>query len=193
MFAAGMHSCVIAVHFCPHAFALPWLVALPFGLPHPPTSWFMVGLRRSGKYTYSPLRISVWQVPGGRWPVGGCHGYPLCLHFAHICSLPALLSIGTYPPFLIIAYRQVKDHQNVQKMHHWQKAPGVNGLSKNVLVCSLGKCWYVPWQWHIHQLRVNYQETEVCVSSLATPTCLLAILTSSFSFSFIFAVSTSFG
>ena len=31
----------------------------------------------------------------------------LYLHFAHICSLPALLSIGTYPPFFIIAYRQV--------------------------------------------------------------------------------------
>ena len=33
---------------------------------------------------------------------------PLYLHFAHICSLPALLSIDTYTPFLIIAYRQVK-------------------------------------------------------------------------------------
>ena len=33
---------------------------------------------------------------------------PLYLHFAHICSLPALLSIGTYPPSLIISYRQVK-------------------------------------------------------------------------------------
>ena len=32
---------------------------------------------------------------------------PLYLHFTHICSLPALLSIGTYPPFLIIAYPQV--------------------------------------------------------------------------------------
>ena len=27
---------------------------------------------------------------------------PLYLHFAHICSFPALLSIGTYPPFRIL-------------------------------------------------------------------------------------------
>ena len=32
MFAAGMHSCAIAVHFRPRGFAVPWLVALPFGL-----------------------------------------------------------------------------------------------------------------------------------------------------------------
>ena len=43
MFAEGMGSCAIAVHFRPCGFALPWLVALPFGLPNPPTSWFMVG------------------------------------------------------------------------------------------------------------------------------------------------------
>ena len=59
MYTAGMRSCAIAVHFRPRGFALPLLVALPFGLPHPPTSLSMVGLRCSGKYTYSPLRISV--------------------------------------------------------------------------------------------------------------------------------------
>ena len=32
MFAVGMRSCAIAVHFCPRGFALPLLVALPFGL-----------------------------------------------------------------------------------------------------------------------------------------------------------------
>ena len=108
MFAAGMHSCANAVHFHPRGFALPWLVALPFGLPHPPTSWFMVGFWCSGtcKYTYSPLRISVWQVAAGDDP-WGLPWLPLYLHFAHICSLSALLSIGTYPPFFITAYRQV--------------------------------------------------------------------------------------
>ena len=64
MFAVGMSSCAIAVHFHPRGFALPLLVTLPFGLPHPPTSWFMVGPWCSGKYTYYPLRISVWQEPG---------------------------------------------------------------------------------------------------------------------------------
>ena len=60
MFALGMRSCAIAVHLNrPRGFALPLLVALPFGLPHPPTSWFMVGSWCSGKYTYSPLRFSV--------------------------------------------------------------------------------------------------------------------------------------
>ena len=106
MYAAGMRSCAIAVHFRPCGFALPLLVTLPSGLPHPPTSWSMVGLRCSGKCTYSTENFSVTGARGGDpWEVAMVT--PLYLHFAHFCSLPALLSIGTYPPSLIIAYRQV--------------------------------------------------------------------------------------
>ena len=43
MFAAGMCSCAIAVHFLPCGFARPFARHFAFGLPHPPTSWFMVG------------------------------------------------------------------------------------------------------------------------------------------------------
>ena len=62
----GMRSCAIAVHFCPHGFALPLLVALPLVCPTPTHLLVHGGRLCLGKYTYSPLRISVWQVPGAR-------------------------------------------------------------------------------------------------------------------------------
>ena len=42
-----------------------------------------------------------------RWPVGGCHGYPFICFLPTLAHCLALLSIGTYPPFWILPYRQV--------------------------------------------------------------------------------------
>ena len=98
MFTMGMRSCAIAVHFRPRGFALPLLVALPLVCPIPTHLLVHAGPLCLGKYTYSPLRISVWQVPGEGDPWEIVIVTPLYLHFAQICSLPALLSIGTYPP-----------------------------------------------------------------------------------------------
>ena len=44
--------------------------------------------------TYIGLAVSLFG--GDLWEVAMVT--PLYLHFAHPCSLPALLSIGTYPP-----------------------------------------------------------------------------------------------
>ena len=59
MFAAGMRSCAIAVHFHPHGFALPLLVTLPLVCPIPTHLLVHGGPFCLGKYIYSPLRISV--------------------------------------------------------------------------------------------------------------------------------------
>ena len=96
-----MRSCAIAVQFHPRGFTLPCLVALPLVCPIPPACWFMVGPCVQESILFLYWEFSVTGVRG-RWPVGGCHGYPPLLHFAHTWSLPALLSIGTYPPFWIL-------------------------------------------------------------------------------------------
>jgi len=103
MIAVGMPSCTIAMQFCPRSLALHSFVALPLVCPLSPASRFMVGpcvqvlsvLILHWKFSVTGAR--------GRWPVGGCHGYPfICILPTLACSLPALLSIGTYLPFWIL-------------------------------------------------------------------------------------------
>ena len=106
----GHSSCATAVHFRPRGFALPLLVALPLVCLNPPHLLVHGGPLCLGKYTYSPLRISVWQVPVGGDPWEVAIVTSLYLHFAHTCSSPALLSIGTYPPMRLI-YNWIHLHQ----------------------------------------------------------------------------------
>ena len=116
MFTAGMRNCAIAVHFRPRGFAWPFACCFAFGLPHPPTSWFMVGPGvQVSIYLFFTENLSV-TVAMRRWPVGGCHGYPLYLLFAHTCSLPALLSIGTYPSFWILPIDKIINYVLVKKI-----------------------------------------------------------------------------
>ena len=45
--------------------------------------------------------------------MGGCHGYPLDLHFAYTCLLIACFAVnGQLPSILNIAYGQVNEQEN---------------------------------------------------------------------------------
>jgi len=95
-------NCAIAVQFCPRGLALPSFVALPLVCFLPPASWFMVDpcVQVSTLILHWEFRVAGVR---GRWPTGGCHGYPFIFILPTLaCSLPALLSIGTYTPFWIL-------------------------------------------------------------------------------------------
>ena len=77
------------------------LVVLP--CPLLPSSWFMVGLC-SVKYTYPPLRISVWRIkvqkPGRGDPWEVAVFTPRYLHFAYIhLFIASFTAPSTYLPF----------------------------------------------------------------------------------------------
>ena len=99
-----------AVQFCPPGFALSSFITLPLVFPLPPASWFMVGPVFREVHLLSTDN-SAWQVPGGRWPMRGmkgCHGYPLCLHFAYTRLLIACFAVNLHLPSIWnISYRQL--------------------------------------------------------------------------------------
>ena len=105
------------VHLSHHHARLPsWFVLscfaalLPAVCPSRPPLGFLKFLC-SGKFSlgfYSPLSVTAsW----GRWPAGGCHGYPplfaLCPHSFAYCLHCSLLAPTVH---LNIAYRQVNAH-----------------------------------------------------------------------------------
>ena len=100
MFAAGVCCCAIAVHFRLHGFALPLVCPIPTHLLVHDGPFCL------GKYTYSPLRISVL-LPGGGDPWDVAMVTPLFAFCPHL--LFACFAVNWYlPSILNIAYRQVK-------------------------------------------------------------------------------------
>ena len=94
----------------PSWFCSAFACRFAFGLPHPTHLFVHGGPLCLGKYTYSPLRLSVWQMPGGGDPWEVAMVTPLFAFCPHL--LIACFAVNWHLPSTIDKLNKIINNQS---------------------------------------------------------------------------------